>query len=144
MNRTLHALGEAEMEALQHVWDLGRATVADVHARVLATREVAYTTVMSALRKLARKGYLRYDKDGAAYVYSAARPPDEVRAELLRGLIDKAFAGSTPALVQTLVRHEPLSPAAAEALGALLDAVRDADDASADADANASADPDGR
>ena len=125
--RTLNPLGETEMELLQHVWDVGPATVADVHARVLATREVAYTTVMNVLRKLARKGYLRFEKDGAAYVYSAARPPGEVRAELLRGLIDKAFAGSTPALVQTLVRHEPLSPADAGALALLLDAVRDAD-----------------
>ncbi len=123
--RTLHALGEAEMEALQHVWALGQATVAEVHAQILSSREVAYTTVMSALRKLARKGYLSYEKDGAAYVYSAARSPQEVRGDLLQGLIDKAFGGSTPALVQTLVGQESLTPEQAESLARLVEVVRD-------------------
>ena len=85
--RTLNPLGETEMEVLQHVWTLGSATVSDVHERILATREVAYTTVMTVLKKLATKGYLTYERDGNAYVYSAAQPPDEVRADLLRGCL---------------------------------------------------------
>ena len=97
------------MEVLQHVWALGSASVADVHARILATREVAYTTVMTVLKKLARKGYLTYEKEGNAYIYSAAKRPEAVRGDLLRGLMDKAFAGSAGALVQTLVGDESLS-----------------------------------
>ena len=116
MRRTLNPLGETEMEVLQHVWDLGSATVSDVHGRILATRTVAYTTVMTVLKKLAKKGYLAFERDGSAYVYSAARSPEEVRATLLRGLIDKVFKGSGPALVQTLVRHEDLSEAEVEGL----------------------------
>ena len=79
--RSFHPLGEAEMELLQHVWDLKRANVAQVHQRVLQTREVAYTTVMTVLKKLADKGYLRYEKQGNAYVYSPAEAPDAVRLE---------------------------------------------------------------
>ena len=107
--RTLNPLGETEMEVLQHVWSLGTATVGDVHARVLETREVAYTTVMTVMKKLAQKGYLTFVRDGNAYVYSAAQPPGEVRADLLQGLLDKVFQGSRAALVQTLVGQEPLT-----------------------------------
>lgn len=114
--RTLTPLGETEMEVLQHVWDLGRASVSDVHERVLRTREVAYTTVMTVMKKLASKGYLSFVKEGNAYVYSAAQPPDEVRHSLLSDLLEKVFRGSPQALVQTLVRYEPLSGADAEAI----------------------------
>lgn len=126
----LTALGETEMEVLQHVWALGRAPVAAVHERILATREVAYTTVMTVMKNLADKGYLTYEREGNAYVYSAARPPEEVRHGLLRGLMRKVFDGSPEALVQTLVRHEPLSPDDRAALRRLLDELdAEADDA---------------
>ena len=124
MRRTLNPLGETEMEVLQHVWDLGSATVSEVHERILATRTVAYTTVMTVLKKLASKGYLAFERDGNAYVYSAARSPDEVRASLLRGLLDKVFKGSGPALVQTLVRHEELSDEEVEGLQRIVASIR--------------------
>ena len=52
--RSLSRLGETEMEVLHHVWALGEASVADVHASILKTRPVAYTTVMTVMKKLAR------------------------------------------------------------------------------------------
>lgn len=126
--RTLNPLGETEMEVLQHVWTLGSATVSDVHERILATREVAYTTVMTVLKKLATKGYLTYERDGNAYVYSAAQPPDEVRADLLRGLLDKVFGGSRSALVQTLVRHEEMTEAERKHLRQIVESIEESTD----------------
>ena len=107
--RSLSPLGETEMEVLHHVWELGEATVADVLERIVAERTVAYTTVMTVMKKLAEKGFLRYDADGATYVYSPARAPDEVRQELLQHMLDKVFLGSRAALVQTLVQGEQIS-----------------------------------
>jgi predicted transcriptional regulator len=126
----LTPLGETEMEVLQHVWDLGAASVAEVHTRILDTRRVAYTTVMTVMRNLADKGYLRFEKQGNAYVYSAARQPEEVRGSLLRSLTEKVFSGSPLALVQTLVRTEDLSEAELAALRTLIDSIED-DDADA-------------
>ncbi|MEM0963100.1 MAG: BlaI/MecI/CopY family transcriptional regulator [Bacteroidota bacterium] len=126
--RTLNPLGETEMEVLQHVWDLGSATVSDVHERILATREVAYTTVMTVLKKLASKGYLTYEREGHAYVYSAAQSPDKVRADILGGLLDKVFRGSRAALVQTLVRQEPLTEAEAERLRQIVESIQPGQD----------------
>lgn len=122
--RSFHPLGETEMELLQHVWALKRANVAQVHERVLQTRKIAYTTVMTVLKKLADKGYLQYEKQGNAYIYSPAEAPDAVRSSLLSNLIDKVFNGSPVALMQTLVHREALSEEEHEAIQDLLDAMR--------------------
>ena len=97
------------MEVLHHVWSLREATVADVRERILEERDVAYTTIMTVMKKLADKGYLTYHKEGRTYVYSSARPAGEVQHGLLKKLLEKVFNGSPMALVQTLVQHEELS-----------------------------------
>jgi predicted transcriptional regulator len=115
------------MEVLHHVWELRRATVADVHGRILKERKVAYTTVMTVMKKLADKGYLTYKKDGTTYVYAPARPAEEVQFGLLSSLVDKVFKGSPKALVQTLVRHETLSDAEREEILQLIESLDDGD-----------------
>jgi BlaI family transcriptional regulator, penicillinase repressor len=122
---TLTPLGETEMEVLQHVWALGRASVAEVHTRVLATRKVAYTTVMTVMKNLAEKGYLAYEKEGLAYVYTPAKSAEQVRGSLVRGLVRKAFEGSPLALVQTLVQAEDLSEDDLRELRRIVDALQD-------------------
>lgn len=122
--RSLKPLGEAEMEVLQHVWDLKSATVADVHARVLEHRKVAYTTVMTLLKRLSNKGYLELEKQGPAYVYSPARPPEEVRGRVLSDVIDQVFRGSPASLVQTLVKRQDLSDREREEILALIERIR--------------------
>lgn len=115
------------MEALQHVWDLGAATVGEVHDRILASRQVAYTTVMTVMRNLADKGYLQFEKQGNAYVYSPARQPEDVRGSLLRSLTEKVFRGSPLALVQTLVRSEDLTDAELAELRRLIESIEEDD-----------------
>ncbi len=122
---SLTHLGETEMEVLHHVWALGEATVADVRARILEEREIAYTTVMTVMKKLADKGYLQYEKEGRSYVYAPARPPGEVQHRLLQKLIGSVFNGSPLALVQTLVRHEDLSDEERRELARLIDTMED-------------------
>ncbi|MTI86528.1 MAG: BlaI/MecI/CopY family transcriptional regulator [Balneolaceae bacterium] len=108
MKKSLTPLGESEMEILHHVWGLGEATVSEVQELILKERKVAYTTVMTIMKNLADKGYLKYRKDGVTYVYSAARDPENVQSSLISKMIDKVFKGSTAALVQTLVKQENL------------------------------------
>jgi predicted transcriptional regulator len=127
--KSLTHLGETEMEVLHHVWDLGEATVADVRERILDDRDVAYTTVMTVLKKLAGKGYLTYHKEGRSYVYEPAEEPNSVQHSLLQRLMEKVFHGSPTALVQTLVQKENLSDAERRELKSLIDALdADADD----------------
>ncbi len=107
--KTITPLGETEMEVLQHVWQLGKATVAEVQERILNSRKVAYTTIMTVMKKLSDKGYLSYEKDGATYVYEPARSRQDVQQSLISNLVDQAFNGSPAALIQTLVKREDLS-----------------------------------
>lgn len=118
--RALSRLGETEMEVLHHVWAAGEASVADVHAGILTSRRVAYTTVMTVMKKLVRKGFLHCDSSGSRYLYTPARPPAQVRQELVQDLLDQVFEGSAAALVQTLVRGETLSEDESAAIQSLL------------------------
>jgi len=134
--KSLTHLGETEMEVLHHVWDLGEATVADVRERILEDRDVAYTTIMTVMKKLAEKGYLDYHKEGRSYVYQPAQEPNEVQHSLLRRLMDKVFEGSPSALVQTLVKREDLSDDERAEIRALIDALEEEDTDADDVDSD--------
>ena len=123
--KSLTPLGETEMEVLHHVWELEHATVAQVHERILKNRKVAYTTIMTVMKKLADKGYLAYDRDGATYVYRPAQTKDEVQQGLLDNLVEKAFKGSPAALIQTLVKHESFTEEELEDIRRLVDDLED-------------------
>jgi len=109
MKKSLTPLGETEMEVLHHVWKLGEASVADVRERILENRKVAYTTIMTVMKNLADKGFLKYRKEGISYIYSAAIEPENVQYNLVDGIVDKVFHGSAKDLVQTLVKSEQLT-----------------------------------
>ncbi|MDX1637470.1 MAG: BlaI/MecI/CopY family transcriptional regulator, partial [Balneolaceae bacterium] len=80
-----------------------------VQERILETREVAYTTIMTVMKNLADKGYLKYRKDGVTYVYSPAQNQESVQSSLIGELVKKVFKGSPKELVQRLVQSEELS-----------------------------------
>lgn len=109
MNKSTFALGDTEMEILNVVWELKTATVSQVHERILSARSVAYTTIMTIMQNLAKKGFLKVNKSGVSYVYQAAIDPADVRKNLLSHLMNKVFRGSPMALVQTLAESESLS-----------------------------------
>ncbi|MCW9706097.1 BlaI/MecI/CopY family transcriptional regulator [Fodinibius salsisoli] len=109
MKKSLTPLGETEMEVLHHVWELEEATVKQVRNRILERREVAYTTIMTVMKNLAEKGYLKYRKDGVTYVYSPAQQPESVRSNLIGDLVNKVFKGSPKELVQTLVKSKNIT-----------------------------------
>lgn len=113
------------MEILNHVWKLGEASVADVREEILKTREIAYTTVMTIMKNLSDKSYLKYRKEGMSYIYSAAAHPDQVRFSLIDRLIDKVFQGSPKDLVQTLVQSENLTEEERNEIKKLIDKMED-------------------
>ena len=65
------SLGPLEAEILSIIWELGNATVKDVHERILAdpNRELAYTSVTTVLRRLTEKGWLACDKKGRVFYW---------------------------------------------------------------------------
>ena len=65
-------LGPLEQDVMEVAWELGDATVRDVHRLLSSRRDIAYTTVMTTMTRLAAKGLLRRDTDSLAHRYRPA------------------------------------------------------------------------
>jgi predicted transcriptional regulator len=91
------------------VWRLERVTVRDVHDALSQHRRVAYTTVMTMMRILERKGHLKVSRADRAYVYRPARARQRVLGEMVREFVDRVFGGAAEPLVQHLVRDRHLT-----------------------------------
>jgi len=90
----------AELDLLRVVWRLGPATVKDVHqARLPEKPDLAYANVLRLMQVMHGKGLLLRDESQRSHVYAAAHAQDALQTNLLRELIQKAFAGSGKDLV---------------------------------------------
>jgi predicted transcriptional regulator len=114
-----------ELAIMQVVWERGDATVRDVHEALSRERKVAYTTVMTLMNILATKGHLVRRQGDRAYVYSPARPRQQVVGRLVRDFVDRVFSGSAQPLLLHLVTHEKLSAADRAELKRLIDTLED-------------------
>ena len=102
------------------LWDLGNATVAEIHAH-LADRPIAYTTVLSTLTILERKSYVRHTVRGKANVYKPRVERDAARLTVVENMLSTFFDGSPRALMLNLLESERLSPEEERRLRALLE-----------------------
>ena len=102
-------LTEAELEIMHVVWGLGDATVKQVHDVLSARRPVAYTTVMTMLGLLARKGHLKREESGKAFVYRPAHPKGRVVSKMLDDFVARVFHGSARPLVLALLKDRKIS-----------------------------------
>ena len=89
-----------ELRIMRIVWARGEVKVRDVYEELRAHRQIAYTTAMTMMNILVRKGRLRKRHDGKAYVYRPLGSREDALAELVRELIDEAFDGSTSSLIR--------------------------------------------
>jgi len=84
-------LGDLERLVMEQLWAAdGALTVREVHERLAATRELAYTTVMTVLDRLAKKKLTERERDGKAWRYKAAAPRAELAADLMMDALDRA------------------------------------------------------
>ena len=91
------------------VWRLESATVRDVYEALLRKRSIAYTTVMTMMKILEEKGYLRKTRVERAFVYRPARPRQQVIGAMVRDFVDRVFDGAAEALLLHLARDRSLS-----------------------------------
>lgn len=109
MGKTPPLLTEQELEIMKIVWERETTTVRDVYETLRAQRQIAYTTVMTMMRILERKGHLKVSRADRAYVYRPARPRQRVLGEMVREFVDRVFGGAAEPLVQHLVRDRHLT-----------------------------------
>jgi predicted transcriptional regulator len=96
-------LTKLELELMQVIWRFGSSTVSAVQAEL--TRPLAYTTVQTMLNILERKGKLRRELRGRAYVYSARVTKAKAIGNSVRDLINRMFGGSSEELVMSLLKN---------------------------------------
>ncbi|MFF5035586.1 BlaI/MecI/CopY family transcriptional regulator [Nocardia salmonicida] len=111
-----HRFGDLEAAVMDRVWTAeGKLTVREVYESLLLERHLAYTTVMSTMDNLHRKGWLDRERHGKAYFYWPTLTREEYSAQLMRAALD----GTRSSLV--LARFvEQISDDDSDALRALL------------------------
>jgi predicted transcriptional regulator len=119
-------LGPLETEVMNAVWDLGETTVRDVHAALARQRDLAYTTVMTTMTRLATKGLLDRDTAGLAHRYRATVSRDDYAQSTVASVVDWLVdAFPEPAMAYFVdVLDDGADPAAVRALRARIDRLR--------------------
>src|ERR1700726_2877654 len=97
-----------ELEIMKLVWQRDSATVRDIYEALLEHRKIAYTTVMTMMKILETKGYLKKRRRDRAYIYRPAHTKNQVIGGMLREFIDRVFNGSAEPLVVHLVKDKRL------------------------------------
>ena len=108
--KSLH-LTEAEQRLMEVLWDKGSATVGEVAEALPKKLDLAYNTVLTTLRILEDKGYVRHSKpkDDRRFVYTAVVTRGQASHSALRHLLSRFFGNSAEALVLNLLEDEKLS-----------------------------------
>jgi len=114
-------LTDGELKLMQIIWDLGDATVKDVIEGLPQSRTPAYNTVLTILRILEQKGYLRREKEGRAHVYLPVVSREQVQKKALRLMLQNLFDDSPEALVLSILKNEKLSAGEMEQLKRMID-----------------------
>jgi predicted transcriptional regulator len=100
--RSVLGLAPLELDCMNTLWPMGEGTVREIRDGLAARRARAYTTIMTIMDRLARKGVVERRKAGRAYVYKPNLTAEEARAQALGQVVENFFGGSKEALVAQL------------------------------------------
>jgi BlaI family penicillinase repressor len=103
-----NTLTPQELEIMKLVWLRETATVRDIYEALLDKRKIAYTTVMTMMKILETKGYLKKRRQDRAFIYRPAHPKSQVIGGMLSEFIDRVFNGSAEPLLVHLVQSRQI------------------------------------
>ncbi|HZV77873.1 MAG TPA: BlaI/MecI/CopY family transcriptional regulator [Candidatus Babeliales bacterium] len=103
--RRSNTLTEAELRLMEVLWLKGAATVADVTA-ALPPPPIAYNSVLTTMRILERKGFVKHDEAGRAYVYRPLVAREEAAGHAVGHLLSRFFDNSAGTLALRLIENE--------------------------------------
>jgi BlaI family transcriptional regulator, penicillinase repressor len=109
MKEAADPLTPQELEIMKVVWRVGPATVRGVYEDLLKRRRIAYTSVMTMMNVLERKGHLRKLAQDRAFVYEPTAPQKRVLSSMVGEFVDRVFNGSASPLLQHLIEDERLT-----------------------------------
>jgi predicted transcriptional regulator len=102
-------LTDAELRTMEVVWKHERVTVSDVVDKLSKSVTLAYSTVLTTLRILETKGYIKHDKEGRAFIYRAIVKREQARSSALTHLLRRFFDGSPELLMLNLLDAKKVS-----------------------------------
>jgi predicted transcriptional regulator len=109
-----------ELECLKVLWSLGEGNVHKVREALSSHRGLAYTTVMTILDRLEKRGAATRTKSGRSYVYAPKLSRDALRRVAVKELVSCYFDGEAEKLREYLTLHEPEAREAPQDLDAAL------------------------
>ena len=112
-------LTEAELRIMDVLWRKGSATVQQVLEALPAKPSLAYNSVLTTVRILEKKGYVKHVKDGRAHIYEPQIQRNEATRSEIRHLVSRFFGNSHEALVLNILEDEGLERGRAEALAGI-------------------------
>jgi len=114
-------LTEAELRVMNVLWERGSGTVQQVLDSIAQKPALAYNSVLTTIRILERKGYLKHIKDGRAHVFApVVQQQDATRSEI-RHLVSRFFKNSHEDLVLNILEDQGIEPAELSRLRKMLD-----------------------
>ena len=100
-------LPSLELEVMKSLWEMENATVGQTQAHMRMMRSLAYTTVLTLLDRLTKKGAVRREKRGRSYVYSPVLTRDDALDVALDRLVHDFFEDSPAQLLDYLENRQP-------------------------------------
>ena len=98
-----------ELAIMKVVWSMKRATVRQVYETLREKRPIAYTTVMTMMKILEDKGYLKKALVERAHVYQPVKPRQQVIGAMVRDFLDRVFDGAPDRLLVHLAKDGGLT-----------------------------------
>ncbi|HXP43456.1 MAG TPA: BlaI/MecI/CopY family transcriptional regulator [Candidatus Acidoferrales bacterium] len=99
-------LTEAELRLMEVLWQNGPATVQEILQGLPETAPLAYNSVLTTIRILEQKGYVKHVKDGRAHVYTALVQRQEATRSEIRRLVNRFFGSSHELLVLNILEDQ--------------------------------------
>jgi len=107
--KSLDTLGPLQRTVLEMVWERGEASAHQIREQLNRDKALAYTTVLSAMQKLEKAGWLKHRIEGRTYVYCATQSREQAGAGSVRGFLTRVFGGDAVVAFQHLIRESDLS-----------------------------------
>ena len=119
--KLLDDLGQLQRAVIEVVWELGEASVHQVRKELARKKKLAYTTVLTAMQKLEKAGWLRHHTEGKVYIYSPTRTREQAGARSVRKFMERMFDGNALLMFQHLMHQSNLSDAELKELRKMID-----------------------
>ena len=123
-DKLLDDLGQLQRAVIEVVWELGEASVHQVRKRLGRKKKPAYTTVLTAMQKLEKSGWLQHRTQGKSYIYLPTRTREEAGARSVRKFAERVFDGDALLMFQHLMRQSKLSDEELRELRKMIDRKR--------------------